>query len=156
METIRELLDRKGSGPVYTIGPEETVFEAVTRMVGKNIGAIVVTDDNVIKGIITERDYLRFITVKGRTARDTPVKDVMTRKVIYVTLTTDLDEVMTIMTEQRIRHLPVLDEGRLAGIVSIGDVIKQRAKDQEVRLRTLEEYIADKYPGPAGQQQARA
>ena len=148
MKTIKELLDHKGQGTVHTVKPEDTVFVAVTRMVEMNIGALLVTEGEDIKGIMTERDYLRFITVKGSTARDTPVSEVMTRKVIYVTPDTELNEVMTIMTAERIRHVPVLNDGSLMGIVSIGDVVKRISKDQEVHIRTLEEYILDPYPGP--------
>ncbi len=149
MKTIKELLEYKDQGTVHTIEPEDTVFVAVTRMVEMNIGALLVTEGKDIKGIMTERDYLRFITVKGSTARDTPVKEVMTRKVIYVTPDTELNEVMTIMTAERIRHVPVLNDGALMGIVSIGDVVKRISQDQEVHIRTLEEYINDPYPGPA-------
>ncbi len=149
MKTIKELLELKGQGTVHTVEPNDTVFTAVTRMVEMNIGALLVTENNGIKGIITERDYLRFITVKGRTARDTPVREVMTRKVIYVTPNTELNEVMRIMTAERIRHVPVLDSGKLLGIVSIGDVVRRIGQDQEVHIRTLEEYINDPYPGPA-------
>jgi len=148
MKTIKELLDYKGQGTVHTVEPDDTVFTAVTRMVEMNSGALLVIEGEGIKGIMTERDYLRFITVKGRTARDTPVKEVMTGKVIYVTPDTELNEVMTIMTAERIRHVPVLREGELLGIVSIGDVVKQISQDQEVHIRTLEEYINDPYPGP--------
>ena len=148
MKTIKELLEHKGQGTVHTVKPEDTVFFAVTRMVEMNIGALLVTEGEDIKGIMTERDYLRFITVKGSTARDTPVSEVMTRKVIYVTPDTELNEVMTIMTAERIRHVPVLNDGSLMGIVSIGDVVKRISKDQEVHIRTLEEYILDPYPGP--------
>jgi len=149
MKTIKELLNHKGQGTVHTIEPDNTVFVAVTRMVEMNIGALLVTEGKDIKGIMTERDYLRFITVKGSTARDTPVSEVMTRKVIYVTPDTELNEVMTIMTAERIRHVPVLNDGALMGIVSIGDVVKRISQDQEVHIRTLEEYINDPYPGPA-------
>jgi len=149
MKTIKELLEYKGQGTVHTVEPDDTVFVAVTRMVEMNIGALLVTEGKDIKGIMTERDYLRFITVKGRTARDTPVREVMTGKVIYVTPDTELNEVMTIMTAERIRHVPVLREGELLGIVSIGDVVKRISQDQEVHIRTLEEYINDPYPGPA-------
>lgn len=148
MKTINELLEYKGRGTVHTIGPDETVFAAVTRMVEMNIGALLIVDGEAIKGIITERDYLRFITVKGRTAHDTPVREVMTRKVIYVMPDSALNEVMNIMTAERIRHVPVLREGKLQGIVSIGDVVKQISQDQEIHIRTLEEYINDPYPGP--------
>ena len=149
MKTIKELLAHKGQGTVHAVEPDSTVFAAVTRMVEMNIGALLVTEGKDIKGIMTERDYLRFITVKGQTARDTPVSEVMTRKVIYVTPDTELNEVMTIMTAERIRHVPVLNNGDLMGIVSIGDVVKRISQDQKVHIRTLEEYINDPYPGPA-------
>ena len=148
MKTIKQLLDERGERPTYTISPDETVFAAVTKMVEMNIGALLVVTGEGIRGIMTERDYLRFIASRGRTARDTPVREVMTRKVIYVTPDTVLNEVMTIMTAERIRHVPVLRDGDLLGIVSIGDVVKQIGQDQEVHIRTLEEYINDPYPGP--------
>jgi CBS domain-containing protein len=149
MKNIKELLESKPQGIVHSIGPDETVFTAVARMVEMNIGALLIIKGGSIKGIMTERDYLRFITEKGRTARDTPVSEVMTRKIIYVTPDTPLNEVMTIMTTERIRHVPVLIDGELLGIVSIGDVVKQISQEQEVHIRTLEEYISDPYPGPA-------
>ena len=148
MKFIKELLEEKGEVEVQMVSPDDTVFQAVARMVELNIGAVLVSENNVIVGIITERDYLRFIAAEGRTARTTPVRDLMTRKVIYVTPETQLTEVMTIMTAKRIRHIPVLDQERLMGIVSIGDVVKQITRDQKVQIRTLEEYISDTYPGP--------
>ena len=151
MKTIKNLLECKNKGIVHSIGPEESVFTAVTRMVKFNIGAILVIKAGSIKGIMTERDYLRFITEKGRTARDTPVSELMTRKIIYVTPDTALNEVMNIMTTERIRHVPVLENGELMGIVSIGDVVKQISQNQEIHIRTLEEYINDPYPGPKAQ-----
>ena len=152
MRTIKELLDGKAQRDVFTIDPEATVFEAVTHMVERNIGAVLVEHGGVIQGIMTERDYLRFITVKGRTARDTPVADLMTRRVIFITPDATLDDAMAIMTQNRIRHIPVLTEGRLVGIVSIGDLVKQIGRNQEVKIQVLEEYIADRYPGPKKQQ----
>ena len=149
MRTIKELLEFKGQATVHTVGPSDTVFMAVTRMVENNIGAVLVVEEDTIKGILTERDYLRFITDRGRTARDTLVSALMTTKVIYVTPETSLDEAMAIMTEARIRHMPILQEGNLLGIVSIGDLVKQISSDREVHVRTLEEYIKDAYPGPA-------
>ena len=148
MRTIKELLDFKGPTTIHSIAPEGSVFEAVTCMVENNIGAILVLADGSIKGIMTERDYLRFITDRGRTARDTPVSDLMTTKVIFLTPDTSLDEAMAIMTEARIRHIPILDEGNLLGIVSIGDLVKQISSNREVQLRNLEECINDPYPGP--------
>jgi CBS domain-containing protein len=149
MKNIKELLEGKTQGIVHSIGPDETVFTAVARMVEMNIGALLIIKGGSIKGIMTERDYLRFITEKGRTARDTPVSELMTRKIIYVTPDTPLNEVMTIMTSERIRHVPVLVDGELLGIVSIGDVVKQISQEQEVHIRTLEEYISNPDPGPA-------
>lgn len=149
MKTIRELLKAKGDGPIYSVKPDDTVFDAVTRMVEHKVGAMLVKEGSNIAGIVTERDYLRFVTVKGRTARDTPVREIMTPRVIYVTPDTDLNEVMAIMTAQRIRHVPVMDNDTLLGIISIGDIVKQVTKDQKIQIRTLEEYISDSYPGPA-------
>lgn len=149
MKTIRELLAAKGEGPIYSVAPGDSIFDAVTRMVEHRVGAMLVKEGEQIAGIVTERDYLRFITVKGRTARDTPVSEIMTPKVIYVTPDTQLDQVMAIMTDQRIRHVPVLADNVLLGIVSIGDVVKQITRDQKVHIRELVEYISDTYPGPA-------
>lgn len=148
METIHQLLTSKGHGPIHTVGSADTLFEAVNRMVDMKIGAVLVVDDNVIKGIITERDYLRFIAQEGNSARQTPVRELMTRKVIYVTPDASLETVMAIMTKARIRHVPVLSEGRLMGLVSIGDLVKQISDNREVHINTLEAYISDGYPGP--------
>jgi CBS domain-containing protein len=148
MTAIKDLLDEKNTSDVFTIGPRDSVFDAVTRMVENNIGAILVIENSVIQGIMTERDYLRFITLQGRSAKDTPVQELMTKKVIYATPGTSLEDVMAIMTEARIRHLPVLFEGRLLGLVSIGDVVKQINKDRKAHITTLEAFISDSYPGP--------
>lgn len=152
MNTIRELLEFKGQGPVHTIAPEAMVFEAISRMADMNIGAMLVVENNVIKGILTERDYLSKVAVKGRSSRETPVSELMTRKVVYVTPESSLEEVAAIMTEARIRHIPVLLEGRLLGIVSIGDVVRQISSNQQAHIRTLEEYINDSYPGPVARE----
>jgi len=149
VSTIQSLLDSRGPREVQTIGPEEMVFAAVTRMVEHNIGAMIVVEDNTIKGIMTERDYLRFVTVQGKTARDTAVSELMTSRVIYITPEITVEEAMAIMTEQRIRHLPVMTEGRLVGVVSIGDLVKEISKNQEAKINFLQEYISDPYPGPA-------
>ena len=148
MKSIQELLDAKGDSPVHCCQPDDSVFDAVTKMVDLKVGALLVKNGGGVKGIITERDYLRFITAKGKTAQDTPVRDIMTKKVIYVTPTTRLNEVMAIMTTERIRHMPVMESDDLKGIVSIGDIVKQVTSDQQVHIRTLEDYINDPYPGP--------
>ena len=149
MRTILELLESKGNGPVHTIAPNDTLFDAVTTMVDLKIGAVLVVEDNIIKGIVTERDYLRFMAADSGNAKETPVHKLMTRKVIYVTPDTSLESVMAIMTSARIRHIPVLSEGRLMGMISIGDLVKQIRENQEVHINTLEEYISDNYPGPS-------
>lgn len=145
---VQELLSRKDSQNIHSVSPEASVFEAVTEMVAKNVGAMLVMRDGALVGIITERDYLRLVTVQGRTARDTPVLEVMTRTVFYLTPDTSVDEAMSIMTEKRIRHLPVMDNDKVLGVLSIGDLVKAKAKDHEMKVRTLEAYIADDYPGP--------
>ena len=147
MKTIRELLKAKGNPKVHSVTTENTVLDAVTCMVENNIGSVLVMEDDQIKGIMSERDYLRFITGIGRTARDTPVTELMTAKVIYLTPSTSLDNAMAIMTEARIRHIPILEEGQLLGIVSIGDLVKQISADRETHIKTLTKYICDAYPG---------
>lgn len=149
MRTVRELLAEKSQRALVSVGPDDTVLEAVTRMVRANVGAILILDEGRVRGIMTERDYLRFVTELGRTARDTPVLELMTRKVIYTTPETCIDDVMAMMTEARIRHMPVMDGDKLVGLVSIGDCVKAISRDREVQLRTLEAYISDTYPGPA-------
>ena len=147
--TIKNLLKTKGDRPIISVGPDETVFAAVKIMAEKNIGAVLIIENENICGIMSERDYLRFVTLQGRTARDTPVHELMTRKVIYVTPETVVTEVMAIMTEKRIRHVPVMADKKLLGIVSIGDVVKAIGQNQTAQIRVLEEYISDAYPGPA-------
>lgn len=148
MRTIQELLSSREQNEVHTISPEATLFDAVTLMVDKNIGCVLVMENDAIKGIFSERDYLRFVASEGHSARETKVHTLMTRKVIYVTPESTLDSVMGIMTEAHIRHVPILTEGRLMGIVSIGDLVKQNSSNQKVHINTLEDYINDSYPGP--------
>lgn len=145
---VKELLARKASDAVYTVTPDQSVFDAVTNMVRHNVGAMLVVQHEKLVGIITERDYLKLVTVKGRTARDTPVHEVMTRAVIYLTPDATLEEAMAIVTEKRIRHLPVLADHAIAGVLSIGDLVSAMAHKREMHIRILEEYIADDYPGP--------
>ncbi len=149
MKRVQDILSQKPAREIFTIAPEDSLMNAVVSMVEKNVGALLVTAESRLIGIVTERDYLRFVAAQGRTARETPVREVMTRTVIYVTPSTTVDEAMAIMTEKRIRHLPVLKDGELQGVVSIGDVVKQNAQLREFQIRTLQEYIADNYPGPA-------
>jgi CBS domain-containing protein len=132
---------------VHTISPAATVYEAVDRMVRHNVGSLLVVEGDEIHGIITERDYLREIVLKGRTSRETPVRDVMTTRVVCVAPADSIEGCMAVMTEKRIRHLPVLEDGRLTGLISIGDVVKRLSMDQKAEIRYLTDYITGKYPG---------
>jgi CBS domain-containing protein len=151
MITVRELLARKGS-QVYTVAHDATVFEAIAEMNARNVGALLVTrpegGEERVCGILSERDYLRHVILKGRSSRKTPVHEIMTRKVVYTDPDRTVDQVLNIMTDQRFRHLPVMEGEKLAGIVSIGDCVKSVIKQQKVEIHYLREYIADGYPGP--------
>ena len=140
MATVSQMLMVKGSG-VYTIAPGATVLDALELMAEKDVGALVVIEEDEIAGIFSERDYARKIALKGRSSRDTPLRDVMTADVICVTPLQTADKCMAIMTDKRIRHLPVLEEGHLAGIISIGDVVKTIMNEQRVMINHLEDYI---------------
>ena len=141
MSDVAEVLEGKGS-EVLTIDAGATVFEAIKRMVEANVGALLVTEGGKVAGIVTERDYLRRVTLEGRTEEETLVREIMTAPLVYVTPDTSVDECMAVMTERRIRHLPVFTEDRdLAGIVSIGDVVKFKSAEQDFQIRFLTEYI---------------
>jgi CBS domain-containing protein len=138
---VAKVLEGKGS-EVLTIDAEATVFEAIRRMVDANVGALLVTEGGRVAGIVTERDYLRRVTIEGRTEEETPVREIMTSPLVYVTPETSVEECMAVMTERRIRHLPVFAEGRdLVGIVSIGDLVKFKSNEQDFQIRFLTEYI---------------
>jgi CBS domain-containing protein len=139
---VAKILSEKDSD-VIRIPGDATVFEAVKAMVDANVGAILVTgsDPNEIQGIFTERDYLRRIAVEGRTSRETLVRDVMTSPVLVVSPETTIEEAMALMTDKRIRHAPVVDGERLAGMVSIGDLVRQQSLEHSFQVRYLTEYI---------------
>lgn len=141
MTTVRDILKNKGN-QVWTIGPDQTVFEALNLMAEREIGALVVVDDKRIIGMLSERDYARKVILKGKTSRETPVKDIMTSKVCYVAPERTVDECMALMTDKTIRHLPVLENEELSGIVSIGDVVKSMISEREFIIERLEAYIA--------------
>ncbi len=138
--TIKQLLDKKGR-QVHTIGPDESVFEAIRRMAELGIGALVVTEGEKPVGIVTERDYARKVILKGRSSKETPVRAIMSEKLIYIRPEQTIEEAMAIMTEKKIRHLPVMEEGRLAGIISIGDVVKAIIENQQFVIDQLTNYI---------------
>ena len=142
MEHVSDILDQKGR-EVLSIEGEATVFEAIKRMVEANVGSLLVFEGGRLAGIVTERDYLRRVALEGRTEKETPVREVMSSPLVYVTPETSLDECMAVVTERRIRHLPVLGENRdVLGIVSIGDLVKYRSRQQDVQIRLLTDYIS--------------
>jgi CBS domain-containing protein len=145
MGTIANVLADKGND-VHTIAAGATVYDAVARMVERNVGALLVLDGDRIGGIVSERDYLRQIVVKGRTSKTTRVEEIMTSPIVYIGPSQPVEEAMAIMNDRRIRHLPVVDEGQLIGLVSIGDLVKQVAKDRKFHIQYLTDYICGKYP----------
>ncbi len=140
MASVAEILAKKGDD-VFVIEESESVLTAVEKMLEKDVGALVVTRDGAVAGIFTERDYFRRITVQPHPNRLVPVKEVMSSPVIYVTPETPVQECMTLMTQCRIRYLPVIDGTALAGIVSIGDLVKLHAEEKDVEIRFLHEFI---------------
>lgn len=145
MGMIANVLATKGS-QVHTIRPTDTVFDAVKKMVDLNSGSLLVTEADEIHGIITERDYLRNIVLAGRTSKTTQVREIMTTELVVVKPDAPVEEAMAIMTARRIRHLPVVDQGKLAGIVSIGDLVKQISQDRQFEVQYLTDYITGRYP----------
>ena len=140
METVRQLLDKKGD-EVWSVHPDDSVFDAVKKMADKNIGALVVIVDDQIVGIITERHYARRVILEGKSSPKTSVRDIMATPVVCARTDQTISECMAVMTEKRIRHLPVLDQNRLVGLVSIGDLVKSIIADQEFTIEQLLHYI---------------
>ena len=141
MKTTAEILRSKANQTVHTIAPTASVFDAVTLMAQKGIGALLVMEGEKIVGIITERDYARKIILMGRSSKETPVRVIMTSEVMYVRPDHTNDECMALMTENRIRHLPVMDNGKLVGLLSIGDLVKDIISEQQFTIKQLEQYI---------------
>jgi CBS domain-containing protein len=137
---VKEILDDKG-GDVLQIEGDVSVLEAVKTMVDAGVGSLLVTAEGNIAGIFTERDYLRRMTLEERDAKTTPVREVMSSPLIIVTPETAIDECMALMTDRRIRHLPVVEEGSVVGVVSIGDLVKFKSKQQSFEIQYLTDYI---------------
>jgi CBS domain-containing protein len=140
MKTVRDILKVKGQA-VWCVEMGSTVFAALGRMAEKEVGALVVMDGTRLAGIISERDYARKIILLGRTSPNTRVEEIMTSHVAYTHLEQSIEECMAIMTDKRIRHLPVIDEGKIVGIISIGDLVKSIIADQKFIIEQLERYI---------------
>jgi len=140
MDTVSDILAIKGP-VVHGVRRTATVYEAIESMTRYNVGALLVTDEDQLCGIITERDYLRRVALQGRTSKTTLVDEVMSTKLVCVSPSTSLERCMQLMTERRIRHLPVLNGDRLAGIVSIGDIVKNLIQEQATHIQHLTDYI---------------
>jgi len=148
MKTVRQVLEEKGRG-VQTVTPESTVFDALRRMADADVGALVVAEGDEVVGLFSERDYARKVILHGKASKNIPVEEIMTRRVVCVGPDQRMDACMGLMTRERVRHLPVLEEQRLAGIISIGDVVKAIIEDQQLTIAELEHYITGR-PAPTG------
>jgi CBS domain-containing protein len=144
-DTVREILKRKGQD-VWSIDPESTVYRAIEMMADKHVGALLVMAGEKLAGIVSERDYARKVILKGRSSKETHVREIMTSPVIFVELKHSVDDCMKIMTENRIRHLPVLDQEKVVGIVSIGDVVNWIMSAQDHTIQQLQNYVSGNYP----------
>ncbi len=141
MSILAQILNSKRDHTVYTITPTASVFEAVKLMAEKNIGALVVEEGGKVVGMITERDYARTIVLMARSSKTTAVRDIMMTPVMYVLLDQTSEECMALMTEHRLRHLPVIDKGKLIGLISIGDLIKNVISEDKFTIQELQHYI---------------
>jgi CBS domain-containing protein len=144
--TVDAILHQKNP-QLWSVPPEATVFDAIQLMADKNIGALLVMTDNRLVGVFSERDYTRKIALKGKSSKQTPVREVVSAPVISVPPGSTIEECMRIMTEHRVRHLPVMDGEKLIGLVSIGDLVNWTISAQHVALNQMADYISGKYPG---------
>ena len=140
MKTLKQLLEAKGR-EVYSIAPDALVFDALRLMADKSVGALIVTESGRIAGILSERDYARKVILHGKSSHEIRVRDIMTSKVMTVHSGQTVEECMTLMTEKRIRHLPVTEGERLIGVLSIGDLVKEVIAEQQQTIQQLESYI---------------
>ena len=139
MTTVREILRHKPD--VYAVRPDDTVHHALQLMAEKNIGAVLVMSGDEVNGVFSERDYARRVVLHGHTSRDTAVHSLMTADVVSIDQTATVDACMSLMTEKRIRHLPVVEGGRVVGVVSIGDIVRAVVEEQQFTIRSLETYV---------------
>ncbi|HLQ86438.1 MAG TPA: CBS domain-containing protein [Salinisphaeraceae bacterium] len=140
MKKVRALLEGK-SGNVWSVSPNDSVYDAIAMMAEKNIGAVLVMEEDKLVGVMSERDYARKVILAGHSSKETSVSAVMTERVIFVKPHETVEECMALMTERRIRHLPVMEEGKLLGVVSIGDLVKAVISEQQFMIEQLENYI---------------
>lgn len=142
---VRDILSRKGN-EIFSVNPQESVYDAIKKMSDLNVGALLVMEGNNLAGIISERDYRNKIILMGRTSSTTPVKEIMVADVITVNSSDHIETCMEIMTDKKIRHLPVIDDQKITGVISIGDVLKSLINEQEGEINSLRNYISGDYP----------
>lgn len=140
MQYVKDILVHKGS-QVYSVSPDTTVFDAIKTMSEHQIGSLLVLDDEKLIGIVTERDYARKVALEGKSSRQLPVREIMTTRVLCVSQDRSVEECMALMSEQRARHLPVLENKKVIGVVSIGDLVKAIIHDQKILIDQLQQYI---------------
>jgi CBS domain-containing protein len=140
MKTVRDLLEQKGR-KVWSVGPDSTVYDALRLMADKDIGAVLVVSGEELVGVLSERDYARQVVLKGKASRDTPVREIMTSRVIYIRPEQTLEDCMALMTDKHVRHLPVVVGGKIEGLLSIGDVVKAVISEKQFLIEQLENYI---------------
>ena len=140
MKRVKDILEVKGQA-IYSIAPDASVYDAMKQMADKGIGALLVMESEKLVGVISERDYARKVILLGRSSRSTQVKEIMTSHVLYAQPQQNIDECMAIMTEKRVRHLPVVDAGKVIGVISIGDLVKSIITEQKFIIEQLEKYI---------------
>lgn len=141
MKTVSHILRSKPSQVVHTIAPAASVLDAIKLMAQQRIGALLVMEGETVVGIVTERDYARKVILMGRSSSETPVRDIMSAPVMYVHLNQTNEDCMALMTENRLRHLPVMEQGKLIGLISIGDLVKDIISEQQFVIEQLEHYI---------------
>lgn len=143
MKIIRDILQEKGS-EVYSIPPHATVYETLQMMADKNVGALLVMQDDAVAGIISERDYARKVVLKGKFSKDVPVSEIMSSHILRIDPDQDIETCMELMSDKRVRHLPVFENNRVVGIISIGDIVKAIIEHKEETIAQLENYIRGK------------
>jgi len=141
MQSVSHLLESKGH-QIWSVTPTSSVYDAIALMAEKRVGALMVLDGNAPVGIVSERDYARKVILEGRSSKQTPVEDIMTRQVVFARVEQSIDECMALMTEKRIRHLPVVEGEKLVGIISIGDLVRVIIEEQGYLIEQLESYIS--------------